>query len=211
MQKRSWPHTFETDLPYRDPVARSEMNHAPRPDRCPVCMDGIPLNSPIKSFPQFPGFHRSLAPTNSSVAFWSAESNDSGSSSSPRTAPIIYAVDNLPCLTELYALVLNASGYAVKGFHDRRAALDTLRAAQVKPVLLITDLHNPTMRIEPFLEDCVAAHAGLRILMATGFGYLQAWCFSVKPDRFLPKPFTPAELREAVDATLAGETANVVP
>lgn len=114
----------------------------------------------------------------------------------------------MPCLTELYALVLNTAGYAVRGFRDRRTALESLRAAKTKPVLLITDLHNPTMRVEPFLEQCVAAHPELRILMATGFGYHQAWCFSVKPDRFLPKPFTPEELRRAVDATLSGETMN---
>jgi DNA-binding NtrC family response regulator len=117
-------------------------------------------------------------------------------------------VDDMPCLTELYPLVLNKSGYLVRSFHDRRAALASLEAAQMKPALLITDLHNPTMRIEPFLQECLALHPSLRILMATGFGYHQAWCFSVRPDRFLPKPFTPEELRQAVEATLAGETAD---
>jgi len=147
------------------------------------------------------------------VAFWSPESRDDNSnpgSRARRNAPIIYAVDDMPCLTELYALVLNTSGYAVRGFRDRRAALESLRAAQTKPVLLITDLHNPTMRVEPFLEQCVAACADLRILMATGFGYHGAWCFSVKPDRFLPKPFTPEELRLAVQATLTGEKAHCI-
>ncbi len=154
--------------------------------------------------------HRSLAPTNSSIAFWSPESNGANSQfgSPDKTAPIIYAVDDMPCLTELYALVLNKSGYGVKSFRDRRAALASLSEAQTKPALLITDLHNPTMRVEPFLRECVALHPALRILMATGFGYHHAWCFSVKPDRFLPKPFTPEELRQAVDATLAGETAD---
>jgi CheY-like chemotaxis protein len=184
------------------------MNHAALPDRRPVCMNGS--NSHSKLFPPFPNGHRSFAPTNSSVAFWSPESSDANSSSGSRirTAPIIYAVDDMPCLTELYALVLNTSGYLVKGFRDRRAALASLCAAQAKPVLLITDLHNPSMRIEPFLQQCVAACPELRILMATGFGYHRAWCFSVKPDRFLPKPFTPEELRRAVKGTLAEEPAD---
>jgi len=116
----------------------------------------------------------------------------------------------MPCLTELYGLLLSKSGYAVKGFHDRQVALASLRSTAAKPDLLITDLHNPTMRIEPFLEQCVAARPGLRILLVSGFGYHQGWCFSVKPDRFLPKPFTPEELRHAVDATLAGEAVNCV-
>ena len=184
------------------------MNHASLPDRPPVCMNGS--NSHGKLFPPFPNGHRSFAPTNSSVAFWSPESSHANSSpgSRIRRAPIIYAVDDTPCLTELYALMLNTVGYLVKGFLDRRAALASLCAAQAKPVLLITDLHNPSMRIEPFLEQCVEAHPELRILMVTGFGYHRAWCFSVKPDRFLPKPFTPEELRRAVEATLAGETAG---
>lgn len=172
------------------------------------CTNGNLLNS-NQSFPPFPKFYRSFAPTNSSVAFWSPEANgDSGFGAPAKTAPIIYAVDDMPCLTELYALVLNKSGYQVKGFHDRRAALASLSEAQTKPVLLITDLHNPTMRIEPFLQECVAVHPTLRILMATGFGYHQAWCFSVRPDRFLPKPFTPEELRQAVEATLVGLTTD---
>jgi len=158
-------------------------------------------------FPSFPDYPRSLAPTNSSVAFWSPESKngDSNSGSRLKSAPIIYAVDDMPCLTELYGLILGKAGYVVKDFHDRPAALDSLRAAQTKPVLLITDLRNPTMRIEPFLEQCVAARPGLRILLVTGFSYHRAWCFSVKPDRFLPKPFTPEELRETVETMLAAE------
>ena len=112
----------------------------------------------------------------------------------------------MPCLTELYALVLHSAGYQVKCFHDRNAALAGITSK--KPALLITDLHNPSMRIEPFLEQCIKAHPTLRVLMATGFGYHRAWCFSVTPDRFLQKPFTPGELRRAVEATLAGETAD---
>ena len=173
-------------------------------------MNGTPLNSQNKLFPPFPDLYRSFAPTNSSVAFWSSEANGSNSNFGPRpeTVPVIYAVDDMPCLTELYALVLNKSGYTVKSFRDRRDALASLSTVQTKPVLLITDLHNPTMRIEPFLQECMAIHPALRILMATGFGYHQAWCFAVKPDRFLPKPFTPEELRQAVEETLADETAH---
>ena len=166
------------------------------------------MKYPLKKFPLVPDFEHSRAPTNSSVAFWSPESNPANGPFRARskTAPLIYAVDDMPCLTELYGLVLHAAGYQVKCFRDRHAALAGIAAK--KPALLITDLHNPTMRIEPFLEKCVAAHPPLRILMATGFGYHRAWCFSVTPDRFLQKPFTPGELKRAVEATLAGKTAD---
>jgi DNA-binding NtrC family response regulator len=166
------------------------------------------LNYSLKKISLFPDFAPSFAPTNSSVAFWSPELNTASSSfrARPKTAPLIYAVDDMSCITELYALVLHAAGYEVRCFRDRHAALAGIEAK--KPALLITDLHNPSMRIEPFLEQCIKAHPSLRILMATGFGYHRAWCFSVTPHQFLQKPFTPGELKRAVEATLAGETAD---
>jgi DNA-binding NtrC family response regulator len=167
-------------------------------------MHRILFDSPAESFPRFPSLRRSLAPTNSSVAFWSAPSeHDSGSGLGSEPVPVIYAVDDMPCLTELYGLVLSKAGFLVRSFYDRKAAVASLCAATRKPVLLITDLHNPSMRMEPFLEQCVGACPELRILLASGFGYHQAWCFSVKPDRFLPKPFTPDELRHTVEAMVA--------
>ncbi len=142
------------------------------------------------------------------MAFWSPELNPihGPSRAGPKTAPLIYAVDDMPCLTELYGLVLHAAGYQVRCFRDRHAALAGI--ATKNPDLLITDLHNPSMRIEPFLEQCIKTHPTLRILMATGFGYHRAWCFSVTPNHFLQKPFTPGELKRAVEATLAGEPAD---
>ena len=168
-------------------------------------MNGTFLKTYNKLFPQITDWNRSFAPANIPVAFRSPRSNGGNSqfASRPAKASLIYAVDDLPCLVELYAVVLNASGYVVKCFHDRRTALASLRTAEEKPVLLITDLHNPTLRTESFLQECVAIHPALRILMATGFGYNQARSVSSIPNRFLQKPFMPEELREAVDATLA--------
>jgi DNA-binding NtrC family response regulator len=113
----------------------------------------------------------------------------------------------MPYLTELYALVLEAIGHRVRTFEDRLAALAALKAE--KPALLITDFCNASMPIERFLQECIALHPELRILMATGFGRNHAWLSSARPDRFLQKPFTPEELQQAVRDTLAGTPAGI--
>src|SRR4051812_38056966 len=68
---------------------------------------------------------RSFAPTDSTPAFWSKDANGgeipqctgSGCGSQLPVAPLIYVVDDMPCLTELYALLLEATGHIVKTFN----------------------------------------------------------------------------------------------
>jgi len=52
---------------------------------------------------------------------------------------LIYAVDGVFWLTQLYARVLEAAGYGVKVFGNRSEALAALKAVETKPDLLITD------------------------------------------------------------------------
>jgi DNA-binding NtrC family response regulator len=156
---------------------------------------------------------RLFAPTNSSIAFWSRDSTGSGRSENGNfshenrtsNASLIYAVDDMPYLTELYSLVLGAIGHRVRTFQDRHAALAALKVE--KPALLITDFCNASMPTERFLRECIALHPKLRILMATGFGRNHAWLSFARPDRFLQKPFTPDELQQAVRDALAGTPA----
>ena len=154
------------------------------------------------------------AATNTSRAFWSQGSKgtgipqdaDSNSGSQTPESPLIYAVDDLPCLTELYAAVLEAVGHSVRIFTNRNAAVAALKTE--KPALLITDFRNPSMPTDRFLQECVATHPDLRILMATGFGHQHAWFSSVTPDRFIQKPFTPEDLLREVSAALTGVPAS---
>ena len=169
----------------------------------------------IKTFSPAPANQsRIFAPTNSSIAFWShnpksAERSESGGSNRGSRSPessLIYAVDDMPYLTELYALVLEATGHRVRTFEDRHAALTALKIE--KPALLITDFCNASMPTARFLQECIALRPKLRILMATGFGRNHAWFSSVTPHRFLQKPFTPDELQQAVCDSLVGIPAD---
>lgn len=127
------------------------------------------------------------------------------SASAPRTteAPLIYAVDDVPDLTELYTTFLEATGCIVRAFNDRAEALAALKADWPKPDLLITDYLGLSMTVDGFMSHCLAAHPTLRILMASGFSQVEVEFSQARPDRFLQKPFTPEELRQEVRSALA--------
>jgi DNA-binding response OmpR family regulator len=126
---------------------------------------------------------------------------DSSASRTPEP-PLIYVVDDLPCLAELYTLVLEDSGYEVRAFTDRAAALAALKCDDRKPEILITDYVNDSMPVERFIRDCREAHPDLWILMVSGFGQVGGPILALRPDRFLQKPFAPEELRRRVQAGL---------
>jgi CheY-like chemotaxis protein len=117
-------------------------------------------------------------------------------------SPLIYAVDDVPEITELYIAFLEATGCTVRAFNDRAEALAALEAGSTKPDLLITDYLGLSMPVDRFLKRCRLACPTLRILMASGFDQLDAG-LSQAPDRYLQKPFTPEEFRQEVIAALA--------
>ena len=124
--------------------------------------------------------------------------------------PLIYVVDDMPCLTQLYALLLEGTGCLVKTFVDRAEVLSVLKADQKKPDLLITDYRGHSMPPEHFLHQCLAVHPALRILMASGCSEIDDRFFKIRPCQFIQKPFTPDEFRQAIRAALAVQF-SVVP
>ena len=123
----------------------------------------------------------------------------------PRTTefPLIYVVDDVPELTELYTALLEAAGYIVRAFNDRAEALAALKADRTKPDLLITDCLGHSMPVDRFIRHCLLVHPVLRILLASGFSQKDAWFSNVRPDRFIQKPFTLDELQWEVKAAMA--------
>ena len=67
---------------------------------------------------------------------------------------------------------------------------------------MITDYLGRAMPVDRFMQQCLAVHPTLRILMASGFSPADARISRVKPDRFIQKPFTMDELRQEVEAAL---------
>ena len=113
----------------------------------------------------------------------------------------VYVVDDDEGLTELCSIILEAAGYDVKTFNDRAVALAALKAESNLPDLLITDYRGRSMLVDQFMQECLAAHPALRILMASGFNQADAG-LRIRPKRFIRKPFTTKELLREVQATL---------
>jgi FixJ family two-component response regulator len=123
--------------------------------------------------------------------------------SHPRKSALVYAVDDLPPILDLYVLLLESIGCTVAAFHDRAVALAALGAEQRKPDLLITDYCGGSVPVKQFLRQSVALHPRLRILMASGLFDPGLRTGDVRPDLFIQKPFTNEEFTRAVEAALA--------
>jgi CheY-like chemotaxis protein len=115
----------------------------------------------------------------------------------------IYIVDDEPGLTELYTIFLQGTGYVVKTFNDRAEALATLKEDTQKPDLLILDYFGHPMPVEDFMELCLIAHPRLRILMASGLIETETRFSSIRPTRFIQKPFTAWAFVREVHAALS--------
>ena len=130
------------------------------------------------------------------------ESKPSASGSQTNEPASIYAVDELPRLTELYTSLLHTMGHVVRAFNHRAKALVALKADR-RPALLITNYLGYSMPIDNFIEACRSVHPSLQILMVSGFDQ-SAMVFSrARPDRFIQKPFTPEQFHTEVAAALA--------
>jgi CheY-like chemotaxis protein len=114
---------------------------------------------------------------------------------------LIYVVDDEPRLTDLYTIILETKGYAVRTFTNRVEALAELKGAMKKPDLVIMDYLGHTMPVDGFIRLCLLAHPNLRILVATGYSQIDAR-FAYRPDRFIQKPFTAEEFLQEVEAAL---------
>lgn len=132
--------------------------------------------------------------------------NPAPSTKCPMKISSIYVVDDVPLLTELYALILEGAGHIVTTFNDRARALRTLRIDQNKPDLIITDCLGHFIPVDQFIDRCHELHPSLRILLATGDCFEAARISGPRPVHYISKPFRPAELLREVNAVLTDNT-----
>ena len=158
-----------------------------------------------RSFPRFPLIHTnrvSLSVPRPSEHFFLRQTNSAASASQTAEPLSIYVVDDAPCLTKLYATLLEATGYISRTFNDRAEALAALKADRKKPDLLITDYRGLSMSVNQFMHQCLVVHPALRILMASGYSQTDLRFSQAIPDRFIQKPFTADVLPQEVRAAL---------
>jgi response regulator RpfG family c-di-GMP phosphodiesterase len=136
------------------------------------------------------------------VARFLEEPNTALSTARKPERVLIYAVDDMPYLTELYVSLLEESGYVVRTFNNRTTALAGMEADGERPALVITDYVGISMPADEFMRTCRAIHPVVRILMVSGLDPTEMLLLRAKPDRFMKKPFTTERFLEQVRATL---------
>ena len=119
------------------------------------------------------------------------------------TKALIYIVDDEPMLLELAGAILEMHGYETKRFRDPEAALGAYRVADPKPDVVMTDYAMHTMNGMDLIERCREVSPGQKILLVSGTVaedvYEEA---TIKPDRFLAKPYQAKQLTDAIQDLL---------
>jgi CheY-like chemotaxis protein len=134
-----------------------------------------------------------------------------GPDAPPRRAPApnslrVLVVEDEPAVRSLVASVLLGAHYRVAVARDGEEALTLLASVQEPFDLIVTDLAMPSiggMTLAHRLhEDGSSRH---RMLFISGYSHHMPAELAVF-GRLLPKPFTPAQLLEAVLGTIEGPT-----
>ncbi len=122
-----------------------------------------------------------------------------------KAGPLLFVVDDEPMLLELAHMVLGPQGYNVKTFRDPDLALETFSKARPRPALIVTDYAMHTMTGLDLIKACRELDPQQKIILISGTVGAEVYADSLtKPDRFLAKPFQPAELIEVIRTVLAG-------
>jgi CheY-like chemotaxis protein len=127
------------------------------------------------------------------------------SNNGERSRPRIFVVDDEPILLELAEKVLSGLKYEIQTFTNPEIALRTYSTAEKPPDLLITDFAMHEMNGLALIRACRRLHPKQKILLISGT--VDESVFNgtgVRPDRFLAKPYLPADLTSTVEELLKG-------
>jgi CheY-like chemotaxis protein len=127
----------------------------------------------------------------------------SNSNNGERSRPRIFVVDDEPILLELAEKVLSGLKCEIQTFTNPEIALQTYRSAEKPPEVLITDFAMHEMNGLALLRACRRLYPEQKIILVSGT--VDESVFNgtgVKPDRFLAKPYLPADLTGMVKELL---------
>jgi two-component system cell cycle sensor histidine kinase/response regulator CckA len=133
-----------------------------------------------------------------------SEPNANKAGAGNHAGALIYVVDDEPMLLELASVILEPLGYRIETFRDPGVAVRSFKAASPPPALMVTDYAMHTMNGMDLIEQCKRIEPNLRVLLISGTVDETIYeNSSVKPNRFLAKPYLAKELVEAVQSLLA--------
>jgi two-component system cell cycle sensor histidine kinase/response regulator CckA len=119
----------------------------------------------------------------------------------PRDASVLVAEDE-PEIKRIVKRILEDRGYTVMLSETPHDALTILREESVRFDLLLTDAVMPGMSGQELAERATEVQPGIRCLVMSGYAEEMPAQHGVGLAGFLQKPFTSAELLEAVEGTL---------
>lgn len=118
--------------------------------------------------------------------------------------PRIFIVDDEPLLLELAEKILDDLHYEIQTFNDPEKALKAYSEAVPPPDLVITDFAMHQMDGMALIRQCRKLHPRQKIILVSGTVDESVFADAgTKPDRFLAKPYKPAQLSGLVQEVLA--------
>jgi DNA-binding NtrC family response regulator len=131
------------------------------------------------------------------------EQSENNSGDAQKMATVIYVVDDEPMVGEVVEILLQMEGFQPKLFQDPAVALMDFLAANPRPSLLITDFVMGSMNGMELIDNCKRIQPDLKTILFSGnVGEKITSSYSVKPDRFVGKPFQPKVLIEVIRSLL---------
>ncbi len=116
---------------------------------------------------------------------------------------IIYIVDDERIIGEVLEILLQRAGFQSKLFENPKMALMDFHATHSKPALLLTDFDMDSMNGMELIENFKRTQPDVRTILLSGNGRDNFTSgYSVKPDRFISKPFEPNALIETIRSVI---------
>jgi two-component system cell cycle sensor histidine kinase/response regulator CckA len=134
-----------------------------------------------------------------------AKSKPSTSDLASATRATILLAEDLPAVRSLTAQILTSAGFVVTEAADGEEAFRKAAGLSAPPDVLVTDVQMPGMNGRELAARIRAKWPGVRVLFISGFEPdVQAAPPDESREAFLPKPFSPEELIQAVGKLMEG-------
>ncbi len=112
---------------------------------------------------------------------------------------LVFVVDDNDMLVEFATTLIESLGYEVRQFSDPKEVLLALCEPNPKPALLVTDYEMGQINGLQLIQSAHKIHPSLKTLMLSGtVDSSIVLTHTAKVDRFLGKPYEPAELQKTV-------------
>jgi FixJ family two-component response regulator len=127
----------------------------------------------------------------------------SAASHGPKPGGAVFIVDDNESLVELAATILKADGYEVQAFNDPHLLLAAVQGAAIKPAVLVTDYDMGTLNGLDLIVSVHKIDSAIKTVLLSGTidgDFISR--HTARVDRFLGKPYMPADLKRVVGEAL---------